>query len=358
MSNILAVDIGAGTMDILCYVPEEKMHYKAVVQSPVRTLARHIAAIPGNLVVSGVEMGGGPVTAVLQERARTHRVCATAAAAATLHHDPARVSAMGIDIVDDDTARDLARRTDFQQVTLGDLEPDRLRQIVESFGLPFKFEAVAVCAQDHGVAPAGVSHLDFRHRLFKARLDRQPYPHTLLYADRELPSEFNRLRAIARSAARLPTRSVYAMDSGMAAITGAALDPAVRDKEPVLVLDIATSHTVGAVVENGLLSASFEYHTHDITLERLEQLLVDLADGRLEHDQILSEGGHGAYLRNAPGFDRIQAIVATGPRRRLLAPTRLPIIWGAPWGDNMMTGCVGLMEALNRRTEREALALF
>ena len=58
MKNLLAIDIGAGTMDILCYVPEEKMHYKAVVQSPVRTQARVVESARGNLVVDGVEMGG------------------------------------------------------------------------------------------------------------------------------------------------------------------------------------------------------------------------------------------------------------------------------------------------------------
>ena len=51
MDNYLAIVIGAGTMDVLCYVPSEKMHYKAVVQSPVRTLARSIEATPGDLAV-------------------------------------------------------------------------------------------------------------------------------------------------------------------------------------------------------------------------------------------------------------------------------------------------------------------
>jgi uncharacterized protein (DUF1786 family) len=358
MQNYLAIDIGAGTMDVLCYVPEEKMHYKAVVQSPVRTLARKIEALAGDLVVTGQEMGGGPVTAALQARAQTHRVTISRSAAATLHHDPARIAAMGIAIVNDEDADHLARTSGAGTITLGDLEPDRLRRIVESFGLPFAFDAVVVCAQDHGAAPAGVSHLEFRHQLFKARLDQNPRPHTLLYSDQELPPEFNRLKSIARTAAQWPTQAVYVMDSGMAAIVGAGLDPAVKDKETVMVLDIATSHTVGAVLAQEELAASFEYHTQDITLERLEQLLRDLPEGRLDHARILAEGGHGAYVRQTPGYDRIQAIVATGPKRRLLAPSRLPITWGAPWGDNMMTGCVGLLASLNRRVPQSVLEIF
>jgi uncharacterized protein (DUF1786 family) len=348
MKNLLAIDIGAGTMDILCYVPEEKMHYKAVVQSPVRTQARVVEAARGNLVVDGVEMGGGPVTAALKARARTHEVAISAAAAATLHHDPARVTAMGLQIASAATLDDLRHNPDFTPVVLGDIQPARIKAIVESFGLPFEFRAVAVCAQDHGAAPAGISHLEFRHQLFKARLDRQPYPHTLLFNATQLPVEFNRLAAIAEAVGNFPTDAVYVMDSGMAAILGASLDPALRDMQICMVLDIATSHTVGAVLSHDELLGSFEYHTHDITLERLEQLLQDLPEGRLEHDRILAEGGHGAYLREAPGYDRIQAILATGPKRRLLAPSKLPITWGAPWGDNMMTGCTGLIEAMRR----------
>jgi uncharacterized protein (DUF1786 family) len=326
-----------------------------VVQSPVRTRAAAIEATAGNLAVTGVEMGGGPVTGVLQARARTHQVVISSTAAATIHNDPDRVTAMGLRIVVDQEMDAWIRNPDFTSVTLGDIELGRIQRIVESFGLPFEFEAVVVCAQDHGAAPPGVSHLEFRHQLFKARLDRHPHPHTLLFSKEDLPSEFNRLGSIARAAAQLPTRNVYVMDSGMAAILGASLDPTVMHLQTFMVLDIATSHTVGAVVSGGELQGSFEYHTHDITLERLEQLLLDLPEGRLEHARILAEGGHGAYLRAAVGYDAVQAIVATGPKRRLLSPSRLPITWGAPWGDNMMTGCTGLIEALRRREQLEPI---
>jgi len=348
MKNLLAIDIGAGTMDILCYVPGENMHYKAVVQSPVRTIARRVAATRGNLVVDGVEMGGGPVTEALRARAETHRVTISSAAAATVHHDPDRVKAMGLHIVTDEAVDKLQKEPGHAAVTLGDLEPDRIQRIVEGFGLPFEFEAVAICAQDHGAAPPGFSHLEYRHQLFKARLDRRPYPHTLLFSPDNLPKEFNRLGSIARTAGRLPTEKVFVMDSGQAAILGASLDPSLTKKRTFMVLDIATSHTVGAVMSEGKLQGSFEYHTRDIDLGRLEQLLRDLPEGRLEHTRILKEGGHGAYLRSAVGYDAIEAIVATGPKRRLLSKSSLPIIWGAPWGDNMMTGCTGLIDAVRR----------
>ena len=139
------------------------------------------------------------------------------------------------------------------------------------------------------------------------------------------------------------------MDSGMAAILGASMDVQIGEKERIMVLDIATSHTVGAALEKGELAGFFEYHTRDLTLERLEALLHELADGTLEHRLILEEGGHGAYIRKAFGFAAAEMILATGPKRKLIEGSRLPITLGSPLGDNMMTGTVGILEAVRRR---------
>jgi hypothetical protein len=54
-------------------------------------------------------------------------------------------------------------------------------------------------------------------------------------------------------------------------------------------------------------------------------------------------------MRKAIGFGVDDVIVATGPKRRLVENSNLPMVFGAPLGDNMMTGTVGLLEALRRR---------
>jgi uncharacterized protein (DUF1786 family) len=349
MGRLLMVDIGAGTMDVLCYDTETDSHYKAVVKSPVRSVAEKASAVSGNLLVTGNEMGGGPITNVLQARAKTAEVVVSISAAATLHHNPDKVRSWGIEVVDDEEAEKLLRRRNYSVLTLADLEIDRLRQIVVGFGVSFSFEAVAICAQDHGVPPEGQSHLDFRHNMFKSRLDKNPFPHTLLYSPEQVPPAMNRLGSIAKSAKALPAEQIYVMDSGMAAILGASMDISARSKERRLILDMATSHTVGAALLGDEIAGFFEYHTRDITLQRLETLLRNLADGKLEHRQILAEGGHGAYVRKAVGFQTVEVIVATGPKRRLVENSRLPMVFGAPFGDNMMTGTVGLLEAVRRR---------
>ena len=356
MSRMLLLDIGAGTMDVLYYDSTSDLHYKAVVRSPVRTVAENIDDSSGKLVVTGGEMGGGPVTDVLRERARKGEVVMSASSAATLHHDPDVVRSWNISIISDSEAEHLQQQSGYSSLTVADIDPGRIEQIVTSFGVSFSFDVVAVCAQDHGVPPAGISHLDYRHRMFQDRLDSAPYPHTLLYPGQDVPATMNRLATIAQSAERLPASEVYVMDSGMAAILGASLDMQAARCKRLVVLDIATSHTVAAALENGEICGFLEYHTRDITLERLESLLRELTDGSLSHEQILAEGGHGAYIRKHFGFQSTEVIVATGPKRRMLKNSRLSITFGAPFGDNMMTGTVGLLEAIRRRKQMEPIS--
>ncbi len=348
MSRYLLIDIGAGTMDVLYYDDVSDIHYKAVVRSPVRTLADTATNISGNLLITGCEMGGGPITAVLRQRAETAQVIMTASAAQTLNHDPEKIRSWGIQVVEDSDIDSDKQDPGFSHLRLEDLDVQRIKRIVEGFGVPFRFDIVGICAQDHGMPPAGSSHLDYRHTIYKERLDQNPLPHTLLYTKEAVPPALNRLRSIAQSAIALPADEVYVMDSGMAAIIGASMDRRAQKMERFLVLDIATSHTVGAALNGPEIAGFFEYHTRDITLERLETLLQALANGTLNHRKILDEGGHGAYLRESFGFQAVEGIVATGPKRRLVLNSRLPIQYGAPWGDNMMTGTVGLLEAIRR----------
>ena len=355
MSRFLLVDIGAGTMDVLWYDTHTDLHYKAVVKSPVKYMAEKAAQLPGDLVITGSEMGGGPITQILKQRAKEAEVVMSVSAAATLHHNRETVRSWGIKIVDDEKAEALCGNKKYSTLVLNDLDPARLRQIVESFGVSFSFDAVVICAQDHGVPPVGVSHLDFRHNLFKSHLKENPQPHVLLYRSDEVPVVMNRLRSITISAGALAAEEIYVMDSGMAAILGGSMDLLARQRDRIVILDVATSHTVGAAMIGDEIAGFFEYHTQDITLERLEDLIMELCDGKLAHQRVLEEGGHGAYLRKAVDYQTVEVTIATGPKRRLVEPSELKISFGAPWGDNMMTGTVGLLEALRRRKGLEPI---
>jgi uncharacterized protein (DUF1786 family) len=353
--RLLMIDIGAGTMDVLYFNLETGLHYKAAVKSPVVYLAEEVSRLSGHLIVSGCEMGGGPISRALIQHASKHDVYMTQSAAATIHHDLDRVRANGIQIVNDNQADFYINQSGYTHFITHDVELERLQHVVEGFGVPFAFDIIGVCAQDHGVAPIGVSHLDYRQRLFKQRLDISPFAFSLLYAKEEIPDTFNRLRAIAQSACRLEPTEVFVMDSGMAAILGASLDPLARNCDHIIVLDVATSHTLAAVLSHNEIAAFLEYHTHDLTLTKLENLIKALADGNIDHQQVLKEGGHGAYVRKAVGFKTIEAIIATGPKRRLLKNSSLDIQFGGPLGDHMMTGAVGLLEAIRRKKQLDQI---
>ena len=349
MSRILCLDVGAGTLDILWVDTERELPFKAVVASPVRTIAERIERLAGDLLVTGGEMGGGPVTEALRRRARTHRVWITPEAAATLHHDPEVVRGWGLERIEAAEAETIRRRFGPAHVVLADIEIDRIRGLVEGFGVPFAFDFVALCLQDHGVPASGGSHLDFRHRLYRGPLESGGRLHELLWRAEEIPAALNRLRSAAAAARGLPAGAVYAMDSGLAAVAGAALDPRAPADRPFLVLDVATSHTVCAARDGEELCALAEIHTRDLTPERLQELVRRTAAGDLDHGRLLAEGGHGAYLRRAAGEEALGCILATGPKRRLAAGIRPPVLWGAPCGDNLMTGCAGLLDCLCRR---------
>lgn len=348
MARFLMLDIGAGTMDLLVYDTDTDLHYKAVVRSPVLSVAESADRLEGKLLLTGVEMGGGPISGVLARKAEQGEVVMSRSAAKTVHHSEARVTALGVHIVDDEAAEILKAGGEYTVFDIGDIERDRIARIIHCLGVPFSFDAVAVCAQDHGVPPEGVSHLDYRHQVFKTALDKAPFPHTLLYGAAEVPRTFNRLCSIARRSGALPAGEVFVMDSGMAAILGASMDPRAKTHERFMILDMATSHTLGAAMYQGEIAGFFEYHTRDIEPGRLEEMIEGLAEGSLDHARVLKEGGHGAYIRKAVGTGAMDLIITTGPKRRIATSSSLSLFLGAPLGDNMMTGTVGLLEALRR----------
>ncbi len=355
--RFLIIDIGAGTMDILCYDSDLSVHYKAVVRSPALTVAEKLSAMDSNLLITGVEMGGGSMGGLLREKAKKFEIIISKSASSTINHDVAKVQSLGVTVVDDEEAERIKKSGKYTHLDISDLEYERIKRIVEGMGVPFSFDVLGLCAQDHGVPEPGISHLDYRHNIFKEKLDKKPFPHEALYESCEIPADFNRLKSISKRAKLFPAGEIYVMDSGMAAILGGTLDPIAVQKDKIIVLDIATSHTVGAAFGRGELAGFFEYHTKDITREILETLLVRLADGKLDHAEILEQGGHGAYTRKSFGFENLELILSTGPKRALANGSKLDIVPGAPIGDNMMTGTAGVLEAIRRKKELDAFCV-
>lgn len=213
--KILLIDIGAGTMDILYFDTDPMIHYKAVVKSPVITVAEKLEKIDGNILITGVEMGGGSMSSILRKKAEKNEVIISRSASATVNHDMEKVLSTGAVVVEDKEAEEIRKSGKYDHMDISDLEQERIREIVEGMGVPFSFDVIGLCAQDHGVSEPGVSHLDFRHNIFKEKLDLSPFPHEMLYECDEIPDTFNRLKSMAHRARLFPAEEIYLMDRGM-----------------------------------------------------------------------------------------------------------------------------------------------
>ena len=356
MARFLAIDVGASTLDAMFLDTKSGDQFKFVAKSPTRALAERIMACESNrILITGRQMGGGPVTEAIRARTGQRRVMMTRSAAETIHHREERVKDLGVTFISVKAAKQEAKKSDTSWFKAGDIMVEDILTMLKSMVIEPVVDFFGICVQDHGTPQREISSLDFRHQIFKRIIDRDPRPSVFLFEADRIPSYLRRMRAAAMDAKGIPSGTIYLMDTGMAAILGASSDPSARGKRSIIVLDIASSHTLGALILDGEIGGFFEYHTSAITPEILKALIIDLAEGRLSHESIVSEGGHGAYTRKAPGFDAVEIILATGPKRSILKGVGIEgIVPGAPFGDNMMTGTAGLILAI---AEREGVSL-
>ena len=356
MARFLAVDVGAGTLDAMFLDTRSGDQFKFVAKSPTRTLAEKIMACKeGEILITGHQMGGGPVTEAIRTKARECRVMMTRSAAETIHHRLERIENLGVALISQEVAKKKAEGPNVSWFKAGDIVAENIITALKSIGIEPVVDFFGIGVQDHGTPRGEISSLDFRHQIFKKIIDRSPNPSAFLFVAEKIPSYLWRMRAAAIDAKGIPSDKIYLMDTGMAAILGASSDQSARGKKSIIVLDIATSHTLGALLVDGEIGGFFEYHTNAVTPEILKSLIIDLADGRLSHEKIVAEGGHGAYIRKAVGFNGVELILATGPKRRILDRIGIDnIVLGSPFGDNMMTGTAGLILAM---AEREGVSI-
>jgi len=356
MARFLAIDVGASTLDAMFLDTTSGDQFKCVAKSPTRALAERITTCSDSrILITGRQMGGGPVTEAIKAKTGECKIVMTRSAAETIHHRKERIKNLGVTLIPSKAVKGEAKKRNTSWFRAGDIVAEDILTILKSMGVEPEIDFFGICVQDHGTPKGKISSLDFRHHIFKGIIDKNPRPPAFLFEADRIPPYLRRMRAAAMDAKAISSGKIYLMDTGMAAIMGASSDPLARGKRSIMVLDIASSHTLGALVIDGEIGGFFEYHTSAITPEILEGLIVDLAEGRLSHEGIVSQGGHGAYTRKAVGFDAVEIILATGPKRRILKGVGIDgIIPGAPFGDNMMTGTAGLILVM---AEREGVSL-
>ena len=368
--RVLAVDVGAGTADLLLTLPGEPLEnaVRLVVPSRTQVVARQIelaTAAGATVVFHGPVMGGGASGAAMKRHlAAGLRFVAGESAALTFADDLERVRARGVEVVSDAEAATMAAEAESADgrataVCSGDLDPAGLQAVLERLGVDPRCDAACVAVQDHGFSPHG-SNRAFRFGLWETVVaERRPLAE--LFSERAaiLPA-LTRLRAAAGLAAELTDGPVLAADTGPAALYGALPE----ESGDAVLVNVGNGHVICAVAREGRLAGVFEHHTARLDGPGLDERLRRFFAGELTSAMVREDGGHGAVLapgaldgfglkgpsvgRSADG-DAPTRIVVTGPRRDLLRGSGLPLEFAAPHGDMMLTGCYGLLRALRER---------
>jgi uncharacterized protein (DUF1786 family) len=344
--RILAIDVGTGTQDILLFDSEQPIEnsIKLVMPSPTLVIARQIRAATEHgqtILLDGVTMGGGPSHWAAMDHIRAgFSVYATPDAARTFDDDLEGVASMGITVVAEDEAAGLR---DAARVTLRDLWLDEVRTTLRLFGADDRFDALAVAVFDHGAAPPGYSDRIFRFDYLAERVHASADLTVFAFPREQIPPSLTRLQAVAASVdASYP---LLVMDTAPAAVLGALEDPAVAGRDPAIVANVGNFHCLAFRLEGGKIVGLFEHHTGELTQTELETFLDKLIDGTITNQEVYDDMGHGALMFQPPSRLDDPFLAITGPRRGLLARSRLRPYLAVPHGDMMLAGCFGLLRA-------------
>jgi uncharacterized protein (DUF1786 family) len=337
--RILAIDVGAGTQDVLIYESDKSPEncFKLVLPSQTQIVARRIreaTAARNPIHLTGTLMGGGASGYAVQDHlAAGLRVTASPVAARTIHNDLARVERLGIAIRDDPPPGATL-------IDLRDVDLSSLADALAPFGVPIP-DVVAIAVQDHGYRP-GASNNTVRFEYLQSLVEAGGDLSRMVY--REPPVGMTRMDAVL---ATVP--GAYLMDTGAAAVLGALGDPvvanAVRTTGAILV-NVGNMHTFATLVKDRRLYGLFEHHTGGITATRIADLIDRLRAGTLDTARFTRDfDGHGAALD--PTYHRegpFPFVAVTGPNRALARP--LGYHEAAPHGDMMLAGSFGLVEGV------------
>ncbi|HDN65703.1 MAG TPA: pyruvate formate lyase-activating protein [Methanosarcinales archaeon] len=341
----IAIDVGAGTQDILVYDDKKSIEqcFKMVLPSRTVIMAERIRDATDqrkDIFLDGFTMGGGPCVRAIKDHLKSGmQVYSTETAAKTIYDDLDRVRSLGVAVLPDGVEAD----SGVIRIETMDIDIPAIRKMLGLFGMDMP-ETFAVAVQDHGESTESNRIFRFEHlkRLIRAGGDLQSF----VYARETIPGYLTRMRAVAETLADF---KLVLMDTGPAAIFGAVPDTvpvsgANGSPDPKIVLNIGNGHTLCAILMDECITGVFEHHTRQLNLKMLDTYIDKLADGTLTFEEIFESGGHGCYIGEIP--DTMPQVIATGPNRYIAEQSRHNVTFAAPHGDMMLTGCFGLVKGL------------
>ncbi|MBN1178624.1 MAG: DUF1786 domain-containing protein [Anaerolineae bacterium] len=341
LDRILAIDVGAGTQDVLLWEAGQPMenNVKLILPSWTTVLARHVQRLTQEgrpIFLTGNLMGGGPLVSAMKRHLRAGLpVYTTPRAALTIRDNLDQVRERGYAVVE--APPDVP---DLVTLRTQDVDLDALAAALAPFGVTLP-QTVAVAVQDHGECLEG-SNRRFRFQLWREFVQAGGAMTHLAY--QTAPACYTRMQAVQQDAP-----GAIVMDTGPAALWGILEDPVAAPHQDAgfVAVNVGNQHAIGVLIRGERILGLFEHHTVLMTPEKLAHLVDRLRAGTLTDEEVYADHGHGAYIGTdyAPGsgFD---VVVVTGPQRHMAAG--LGYTFAAPYGDMMLTGCFGLVAATKR----------
>lgn len=357
--KILALDIGAGTQDILLFDAGKSLEncVKMVLPSPSVLLEKKVRELDGQLIrkglfIGGHTVGGGAFSRAIKERlAAGCRVSMSREAAFSLRNNPGDVEAMGVAILEGPPPGFEGAMVRADELDLGPLR-DLLASVGESLD---DLDAAAVAVQDHGVYGPGESNRKTRLAHMRRRLEEDPDPLSLSFLEGEIPDTFPRMTSAARRLReQFSSGHILVMDTAPAAVAGCLADRHVAERAGgnLLLINAGNGHTLACITSGGEAVALLEHHTKKLEPRSFAEYLKAFCAGEARDEDEFMASGHGLfYLQDTPGMEGIDLVAVTGPNRVLLEGTGLEVYYPSPGGDMMMTGPLGLVKAVQRRFE-------
>jgi uncharacterized protein (DUF1786 family) len=340
--KILAIDIGAGTQDILIFNPKKAMEgmISLVLPSPTLFFGERIKRCKGDLFLEGDTIGGGGITSILKEHIRNgHQVIMTKDAAFSVRDNLEEVEAMGIEI------DGLPRGFKGDCFCLREVDIEVLKQFLANFEEDFNIGVVALAVQDHGTPPLNTSARKFRFSNFESLLKKKRTPLNFAYWEDEIPQQYKRMRSACQAAKeQLPQARCLLMDTSFSAVLGCMEE----DDKPSLLVNVGNNHTLAVILGKGKIDGLMELHTLSLTPEDLREQIERFVKGEISNDEVFERGGHGSVVFTSHPLKEL-SIKVTGPHREIFRQTGLPFEFAAPYGNMMMTGPIGLIRAVQAK---------
>lgn len=338
--QILAIDIGAGTQDVLLYQAgrEEENNPHLVLPSPSKVWAKRIEGVTADLFIHGDTIGGGRIGSVLKDHIlKGYRVSMTAEAARSIRDDLDQVREMGIEVVEGEPPAFNGEVFELREVNIAFAQ-----DIFAAVGDGERITLIALAVQDHGSDAQGGSDRVFRFSCFRRTLEEGRGVAGFIYRQGEIPSYYHRMLSAACRTKRESGARIMLMDTALSAILGVTGDKGIQ-----VAVNIGNGHTVMALVIEGELQGLFEHHTALLTPATLRDYLLRFPLGEVSNEEVFADGGHGAFLLAKANASA--TITVTGPKRGMMRETGLLYDLPAPGGSMMMTGPWGLVKAAHMR---------